>query len=109
VADLDNPGYEVRETATKKLAHLAELAEPTLRAGLAARPTLEQQRRIELILARLSQPISDPGKLRALRCVEVLAAIGTAEAIELLQALAAGAEGAYETREAGAALQRRKR
>lgn len=109
VADLDDAHSATREIATTKLEELAEMAEPALRACLAAKLTLEQKRRIELVLARLSEPITDPNKLRSLRCVEVLVAMRTSEAIELLQTLAAGTGGAYETREAGAALMRMKK
>jgi hypothetical protein len=73
---------------------------------LAAKPTLEQQRRIEQLLARLGEPITDTAKLRALRCMEMLDVIRTPPAIALLQALAMGADGAYETRAAWAALRR---
>ncbi len=104
VADLDDARAKVREAATRQLKELAEMAEPALRACLAAGPTLEQRRRIELILAGLDAPITDPGKLRALRAVELLAVIGTPEAVALLRRLASGADGAYETREARAAL-----
>jgi len=109
VADLDDNRFEVRDTATKKLKELAELGEPALRACLAAKPSPEQQERIEKILAKLSEPISDSNKLRALRCAEVLIAIGSSEAIELLQKLATGTDCAYETREARAALRWMKR
>jgi hypothetical protein len=109
VADPDDTQYEIREIASNKLAELAEMTEPTLRACLTATPTIEQRRRIELVLARLSEPITDANKLRVLRCVEVLVVMGTSEAIELLQTLAAGAEVAYETREARAALMRMKK
>jgi WD40 repeat protein len=108
VADLDDARPKIREHATKQLKELADIAEPALRACLAAKPTLEQRRRVDLILARLGEPITDPNKLRVLRCVEVLIVMGTPEAIELLQTLAAGADGAYETREASATLKRMK-
>ena len=91
--------------ATAKLRELAEMAAGPL-ACAAAKPTLEQRRRIELVLDRLGEPMSNPNKLRALRCVEALIAIGTPEAIELLRILATGADAAYETREASEALKR---
>jgi WD40 repeat protein len=108
MADLDDAQLKVRENASKELKDLAEMAEPALRKCLADMPTLEQRRRVELVLARLAQPISDPNKLRALRCVEVLALVRSPEAIDVLRALAAGADGAYETREARAVLKRMK-
>ena len=104
VADLDDTRPKIRENATKELKDLAELAEPALRACLAAKPTLEQRRRVELVLARLGEPITDPNKLRALRCVEVLSLLRAPEALDVLRTLATGADGAYETRAARAAL-----
>jgi hypothetical protein len=109
VADLDDARFDVRESATKELGHLAELAEPTLRACLSAKPTLEQKQRIQQILARLGEPVADANKLRALRCVEMLVIIGSSGAIELLQMVAAGADGADETRDARAVLKWLKR
>jgi WD40 repeat protein len=104
VADLDDVRFDVREIATRELERLAELAEPTLRACLRAQPTLEQRQRVNQILARLGEPVNCRDKLRALRSVEMLVVIGTPGAIELLQTLAAGADGADETREARAVL-----
>jgi hypothetical protein len=106
VADLDDARLPIREIATTKLKELAEMAEPALRASLAGKQSLEQRRRVELVLDSLSEPITDTNKLRALRSVEVLIVIGTPEAIDLLRTLAAGADGAFETREARAALKR---
>jgi hypothetical protein len=108
VAELDDERFETREQATRKLEGLADMAEPALLACLAGAPTLEQRLRIERVLAQLSGPITDADKLRALRCVEVFEGIATPEAVELLQALTVGADGAYETLEARAALKRRK-
>jgi hypothetical protein len=107
VADLDDIRTKTREHASRILGQLAEIAEPELRARLAAKPTLEQRRRIDLLLARLQTPITDTDKLRALRCVEVLELIGTPQAADVLRRLARGAEGAHVTREAAAVLRRR--
>jgi hypothetical protein len=61
------------------------------------------------LLARLAEPLTDRDKLRGLRAVEVLELLGTPEAAEILHALAGGADGAYVTREAKAALKRMNR
>jgi WD40 repeat protein len=106
VADLDDARPKTREAASAQLKQLAELAVPALQACLAGTPTLEQRRRVDLLLARLGEPLQDAAKLRALRAVELLQWLATPEAIEVLQRLAAGADGAYETREARAALRR---
>jgi len=106
VADLDSLQFKVRAKATKDLEDLGELAEPALRARLAGKPSLEQRMRIEKLLAQLSEPIANSGKLRALRAVEVLELLGTEQAVELLRLLAGGLGSAYETRQAQAALRR---
>ena len=64
--DLGDAQFKVRERAATELKKLGEMAEPALRACLAGKPALEQRRRVELILARLGEPITDPNKLRAL-------------------------------------------
>ncbi len=63
LADLDDARWQTREIATKKLKELADMAEPALRAKLAAMPTPEQQRRIDQVLASLGESITDPNKL----------------------------------------------
>jgi WD40 repeat protein len=106
LTDLGNKHFKIRENARKELAQLAELAEPALRALLKANPSLEQRARVEKLLARFREPIRDGDKLRALRAVELLELAGSLEAIDVLQTLADGAENAYVTREAQAALRR---
>jgi hypothetical protein len=106
LTDLGNEHFKIRENARKELAHLAELAEPALRALLKANPSLEQRARVEKLLARLREPIRDGDKLRVLRAVELLELNGSPEAIDVLQTLADGAENAHVTREAQAALRR---
>jgi WD40 repeat protein len=106
VPDLDDARPKTRENASKVLAQLAEIAEPALQACLAAKPSLEQRRRVELLLARLSAPVTDGDRLRSLRAVEILESVATPEAINVLQTLATGAEGSSVTRQARAALRR---
>ena len=67
-----------------------------LRGGL----TAEQQRRLADVLVGRSLTESDPERLRALRGVEVLERMGSAEADAVLAELARGASGARLTREA---------
>jgi hypothetical protein len=57
-------------------------------------------------LAGLEKQAMSPEDLRALRAVEVLEVIGTAEAVRLLRCLADRARGARLTEEAKAALAR---
>lgn len=106
IADLDSDKFVVREKATNELEKLGELAEPALRRVLANKPTLEQRRRIEPMLAKLERAIPFGQALRSLRALRVLELAGTAEAQQLLRELAGGAEGAALTRTAQAALTR---
>jgi WD40 repeat protein len=106
IKDLDSDQFAVREKALAELQKLDELAEPELRLALQGKPTLEQRRRIEPMLARLDAAIPSGEALRSLRAVRVLEHADTPEAHRLLRELATGAEGARLTREAQAALAR---
>ncbi|MCI0461676.1 MAG: hypothetical protein L0Z62_32395, partial [Gemmataceae bacterium] len=109
LAELDSPRYALRDRAARRLEELAELAEPFLRQALEAGPPLEVRRRLERLVRRLEEapgPAGMPGGLRILRAIEVLEQAGTREARRLLQELADGAAGAWQTREAQAALAR---
>jgi RNA polymerase sigma factor (sigma-70 family) len=108
VAELDSDQFAERERATRELARQGDRAEEGLRRFLAGRPSLEARRRAEDLLGRLRGPLTDTERLRRLRAVEVLEHIGTAEARRLLQALSEGASESRLTREAKAALERRK-
>ena len=64
-------------------------------------------RREEFILSKVGRAAPESvAVLRGLRAIEVLEAIGTAEARTILQELAKGTPGAKLTREAAAALAR---
>jgi hypothetical protein len=106
LADLDGDSFERREAAVKRLKELGLQAEPALRAALRAKPSPEQKRRIEAVLAALPQAPQPPSaeELRQLRAVIVLERIGSPEARRLLEELAKGPESARLTRQALAAL-----
>ena len=104
--DLDSDRFAVREKATTELQKLGELAAPALRRALANKPTLEQRRRIEPMLAALETKQLSGEALRSLRAVRVLEYAGTEEARRLLRELVGGAEGGALTREAQAAMTR---
>jgi HEAT repeat protein len=106
VADLDNDSFAVRDRATRELEQLGELAEPALRKGLESRPPPEVRRRMVSLLEKLEGTVTSPDWLRALRAVEALEQMGTAEAGEVLQQLVRGAPEARLTQEARASLQR---
>ena len=106
IAQLDNSLFEVREKASQELEneHVAELS---LRKALSAQqPSLEVRRRLERLVEKLEGPVTSPETLRALRALEVLEHIGTAEARQVLAGLAQGAPAAHLTEEAKASLDR---
>jgi RNA polymerase sigma factor (sigma-70 family) len=106
LADLDGDSFERREAAVKRLKELGLQAEPALRAALRAKPSPEQRRRIEAVLAALPQAPQPPSaeELRQLRAVIVLERIGSPEARRLLEEVAKGPGPARLTRQALAAL-----
>lgn len=106
LTDLDARRFAVREAAIRELDRLGELAEPALLALQKSKPSLELRRRIGELLVRIEKRELKPEQLRALRAVEALEHIGTAEAATVLRALAKGATEARLTREAMAALRR---
>jgi WD40 repeat protein len=102
---LGSPKFADREKATLELEDLAEAAEPALR--LARKTTLaeESRRRIARLLEKLD-PLVSAKRLRELRAVEVLEAIGSPKARRLLEVLAKGLPQAQLTQEARGALGR---
>jgi hypothetical protein len=105
IADLESDAFEEREKASRELEAAGELAEEALRKAVADSSSPEVRKRAEVLLVKL-QPGGSPQRLRALRAVETLERIGTAESKEVLAALAKGAPGARLTREAATALAR---
>jgi WD40 repeat protein len=107
IAQLNSSRYKERETATRELTALADLAAPALRAALKNNTVpLEQRRRIDQVLEKLEDPGAIPSCLRELRAIEVLERIGSDEARRLLERIATGAEEARLTREARLVLGR---
>ena len=105
--ELDSGEFATREKAASDLNEIADRAEPLLRKALAKKPSAEAKRRIERALEAAGP--GAPARLREMRAVEVLERVGTPEARKLLDQLAEGAEGAYLTREAKAAIARMKK
>jgi WD40 repeat protein len=106
IAALNDDRFEVRKRAAEDLARLGELAEPALRKARAGRPSLEVRRRIDDLLSQIEGPVADADQLRVLRSIEALERIGTADARQLLETLAAGAPESRLTRDARRALER---
>ena len=106
VAALDSDQFPARARAMKELEALGGQAAPALRAALQGKPAPEVRRRVEELLGRLDEPLTDPEVLRAVRAVEALERMGTAEARRLLRELAKEAPGARLTEEARSSLRR---
>ncbi|HKB36522.1 MAG TPA: hypothetical protein VKD72_08720, partial [Gemmataceae bacterium] len=108
VADLDSGNFAVREKAARELAGIGAAVEPYLLEVLASKPSAEVRKRIEEILRELEQrPLRlTPEQLQALRAVQVLEQIESAEAWRLLRDLGEGWPEARLTQEARSALRR---
>jgi dipeptidyl aminopeptidase/acylaminoacyl peptidase len=108
IRDLDSDDFKTREKATAELTHIAHRAEIQVRAALAGGPSAEARRRLESVLSVIegTRPEHAPDTLRAIRAIHVLELIGTPQARAVLEKLARGTPGAYETRHAKAALAR---
>jgi WD40 repeat protein len=105
IADLDSEQFTARERARRELEALGGAAGPALRKALASQPSAELRRSAEALLQEPAV-IRSPEVLRRVRAVRVLEQIGTAEARQVLEGLAGGADGARVTQEAKAAVAR---
>jgi WD40 repeat protein len=107
VFQLDDSKYPIREKANAELIKIGEPILPVLAVALAANPPPEIKSRLEDLRAKVTPGLFLQGeRLRAYRAVEVLERIGTAQATDVLRALAAGEPGAHLTISAQAALKR---
>jgi WD40 repeat protein len=106
IAQLDDNQFKVREKATGELYKIGEPIVPALEKALAGNLTLETKRRLEEIRNRLTTRVLQGDRLRNYRAIEVLERIGTPEARQVLEELAAGAPGTLLTTSAQAALKR---
>jgi hypothetical protein len=105
IASLDSGSFTERQKASRVLETM-ESARPALEEALQRIPSLEMNRRIEMILATQDGLPWNVDLARALRGVLLLEQIGTPAARQHLQTLASGAAGSLLTQEAQAALQR---
>jgi WD40 repeat protein len=106
IAELNSDRFATRQAATRELLRLGDLAEAALREALQKQPSAEARRRIETILHESSDVANQPGRLQALRAIEVLEKIGSVEARKVLRWLAEGAPDCLVTREARSTLVR---
>jgi WD40 repeat protein len=106
IGRLDDARYKVREKAVNDLTQIGDSILPLVEQALEAKPSLETRKRLEFLHGQLSSRQLQGERLRAYRAVEVLERIGTTEARQILQELAAGNPGALVTLSAQAALKR---
>jgi hypothetical protein len=107
LADLDSRNFKTREKAVKELEGFGQLAVPSLDRKLAEKDlSLETRRRAVDLAQKLNKTVLSGDELRAIRAVEVLEGIGTAEAIAVLKDLAGGGDGPALTEQARKALAR---
>jgi hypothetical protein len=112
IATLESTKYAERRRAMAGLEELGELALPTLRQALEARPPLETRLRLEQFQRRFQRPedgLRFSARLQVFRAIEVLERIGTPAARKLLGRLAEGLPVAWGQREAKASLARLRR
>jgi RNA polymerase sigma factor (sigma-70 family) len=83
IADLDDERFAIRQKAVQALVVLQETAEQAIRKALAANPALEVRQRLQQILEKGNKEV-----IRKLRAIESLEHIGTADARQILRALA---------------------
>ncbi len=108
IVDLDSNQFDVRESATKEMEKLGELAAPACRKALEQKPFAEARRRLEALIEKQNREWQDPSteQLRALRALEVLEHIGNQEASQIVASLANGAPEARLTQQAKASKER---
>jgi RNA polymerase sigma factor (sigma-70 family) len=108
IADLDSDQFAVRESATKTLAKLGEMAVPALREALRDKPSPEARKRLEELvrMKHVEKMTLSAEELRMWRAIDVLERLGTTEARQVLKTLADGAPEALSTTAARTALKR---
>lgn len=105
IADLDSNSFECREAATRELSR-GNVVDFALKKTLTNRLSLEQRKRLEVILNELPDwREKNPELLQQVRAVWVLQQIGTPEAKALLEKVAAGTPSARLTQKAKDALE----
>jgi dipeptidyl aminopeptidase/acylaminoacyl peptidase len=106
IGELADDDFQTREQATKDLEAMGDRAAPALRKALASDPSPEARRRLGELLARVDGGSLSAETVREVRAVEALEAIGSPEARQLLDKLAAGPAGTRLTEEAKASADR---
>jgi WD40 repeat protein len=109
IDDLNANQFRVRQSAAAELLQMGERVVPAIDKALATKPALETYLRLQDARKRLVSPVLKKELLQAFRALEVLERIGTPEARQMLQTLAAGDNGALITAQARLALARLER
>jgi WD40 repeat protein len=105
VEDLGSDSFTLRESATKVL-ETSDSAVALLYKRLKEGPSLEEKKRIELILKNPPTLGRTASNLRSYRSVQILEQIGTREAVDLLRRWAKGPPDTILTEQARASLER---
>jgi hypothetical protein len=105
IADLDSDSFETREEAEAALAKLGAGAAAAIEVGLSKAKSAEQKMRLTRLLEKSK---GQPELMQARRAIEVLVALRTDEAKELLEKLAKGDEKEWLTQAAKKGAQRAK-
>lgn len=103
---LDSRNFREREKAVAEMEILGDQDLPALRAAREKHQSPEVRRRLGEILTRLDSAQVSGVRLGSFRAVHLLETIGSADARKVLETLARGAAGSFQTREAQAALKR---
>src|SRR5262249_40907982 len=106
IADLDSDQFAARQKAGEELETLGELPEEAVSKRPEGKPSLEVRQRVEALLQKNPSPQLSGERLRALRAITAIEAMGSAEARQLLEQLAQGMSRARVTQEAKAAVER---
>ncbi|MBL8792887.1 MAG: PQQ-binding-like beta-propeller repeat protein [Planctomycetia bacterium] len=106
VLALDSDRFAERDQAFRTLRDEGQALMPYLSQALEKATSVEVSRSLERLLVEMEQVILKPTALRTVRAVRILEQVGSAEAVEVLRAIATGDPRAAETLEALAALER---
>src|SRR5262249_1449549 len=102
----DADEFEVREKASAELDRTGQQAQRALVRLVSNPPSLEAKRRAQRLLSRLDRAGVAPEALVALRGVQALEYIGSADARPVLEKLARGEGGRRVQEEASLAIKR---
>jgi RNA polymerase sigma factor (sigma-70 family) len=104
--DLDSSKFAERDRATRDLEDAGDGVAVALEQFLETKPAAEARQRAEKLLAKIRGRIATDRTAQSLRALEVLEWLGTANAREVVEKLAKGADGTSVTEEAKRSLKR---